>query len=73
MLKTYLEQNQTYRNSIVGLPLYDIAGEKFEGYKPTKVVNEENAEIDDISVVRDGDHLYLLHNDYNNMNITCTF
>ncbi|XP_068323935.1 potassium channel KAT1-like [Pyrus communis] len=53
--------------------LLRVAGEKFEGYKPTKVVNEENAEIDDISVVRDGDHLYLLHNDYNNMNITCTF
>ncbi|KAM1883420.1 hypothetical protein ACFX13_004789 [Malus domestica] len=48
--------------------LLRVAGEKFRGYKPTKVVNEENAEIDDISVVRDGDHLYLLHNDNNNMN-----
>ncbi|KAM1762133.1 hypothetical protein ACFX12_004818 [Malus domestica] len=48
--------------------LLRVAGEKFGGYKPTKVVNEENAEIDDISVVRDGDHLYLLHNDNNNMN-----
>ncbi|RWW83875.1 hypothetical protein BHE74_00007606 [Ensete ventricosum] len=36
------------------------AGEKFVGYHPTKVINQENAEIDDITVVRDGDHLYLL-------------
>jgi len=37
-----------------------IAGQKFVGCNPTKVVNQENAEIDDISVVRDGDHLFLL-------------
>ncbi|OVA04800.1 Cyclic nucleotide-binding domain [Macleaya cordata] len=40
--------------------LLRIAGQKFAGYHPTKVVNEENAEIDDISVIRDGDHLFLL-------------
>ncbi|KAG0462534.1 hypothetical protein HPP92_021010 [Vanilla planifolia] len=40
--------------------LIEIGGEKFKGHRPTKVVNQENAEIDDISVVRDGDHLYLL-------------
>jgi len=37
-----------------------IAGQKFVGCNPTKVVNQENAEIDDISVVRDGDHLFFL-------------
>ncbi|CAL9122108.1 unnamed protein product, partial [Musa textilis] len=37
-----------------------VAGEKFVGHHPTKVINQENAEIDDISVVRDGDHLYFL-------------
>ncbi|XP_026655988.2 potassium channel KAT3-like isoform X2 [Phoenix dactylifera] len=40
--------------------LLRIGGEKFVGYHPTKVVNHENAEIDDISTVRDGDHLFLL-------------
>ncbi|RWV97566.1 hypothetical protein BHE74_00021216 [Ensete ventricosum] len=40
--------------------LQKVAGEKFEGHHPTKVINQENAEIDDISVVRDGDHLYFL-------------
>ncbi|KAK7821951.1 potassium channel kat1 [Quercus suber] len=40
--------------------LLKIAGEKFGGYKPTKVINAENAEIDDINVIRDGDHLFLL-------------
>lgn len=43
--------------------LLRIAGEKFGGYKLTKVVNEENAEIDDLRVIRDGDHLFLLQND----------
>ncbi|PKA47202.1 Potassium channel KAT1 [Apostasia shenzhenica] len=40
--------------------LLEIGGEKFGGQKPTKVVNQDNAEIDEISVVRDGDHLFLL-------------
>ncbi|KAF7840467.1 potassium channel KAT1 [Senna tora] len=39
--------------------LLKIADEKFGGSKPTKVINTENAEIDDISVIRDGDHLFL--------------
>ncbi|KAI8001786.1 Potassium channel KAT1 [Camellia lanceoleosa] len=43
--------------------LLRIAGEKFGGYKLTKIVNEENAEIDDLRVIRDGDHLFLLQND----------
>ncbi|CAL9193436.1 unnamed protein product [Musa hybrid cultivar] len=40
--------------------LLRIGGEKFVGHHPTKVINQEKAEIDDISVVRDGDHLYFL-------------
>lgn len=43
--------------------LLRIGGEKFGGYKFTRVINADNAEIDDISVIRDGDHLYLLQND----------
>ncbi|XP_074563514.1 potassium channel KAT3-like isoform X2 [Curcuma longa] len=39
--------------------LLRIGGEKFVGHHPTRVVNGEDAEIDDIRVVRDGDHLYL--------------
>ncbi|KAK4259221.1 hypothetical protein QN277_005574 [Acacia crassicarpa] len=38
--------------------LLKIAEEKFAGSKPTRVINPEKAEIDDISVVRDGDHLF---------------
>ncbi|XP_062160460.1 potassium channel KAT3-like isoform X2 [Alnus glutinosa] len=48
--------------------LLKIAGEKFGGHKPTKVISAENAEIDDINVIRDGDHLFLLHNECENMN-----
>ncbi|KAH7837049.1 hypothetical protein Vadar_008965 [Vaccinium darrowii] len=43
--------------------LLRIAGEKFGSYGLTKVVNAENAEIDDISVVRDGDTLFLIEGD----------
>lgn len=43
--------------------LFHIACEKFEGNYLTKVVNEENAEIDDLRVVRDGDHLFFLENE----------
>ncbi|KAH7837545.1 hypothetical protein Vadar_015028 [Vaccinium darrowii] len=43
--------------------LLRIAGEKFGGHILTKVVNAENAEIDEISVIRDGDTLFLLQAD----------
>lgn len=43
--------------------LLTIAGQKFGGHNFTKVVNSENAEVDDLSVIRDGDHLFLLPND----------
>lgn len=48
------------------------AGEKFGGHTPTKVINAENAEIDDINVIRDGDHLYLLHNECEMMDCEVT-
>lgn len=50
----------------------ETAGEKFGGYKPTKVISAENAEIDDINVIRDGDHLFLLHNECENMGCNMT-
>ncbi|XP_075497357.1 potassium channel KAT3-like isoform X2 [Primulina tabacum] len=40
--------------------LFIIAGKKFGDDKLTKVVNAENAEIDDLRVIRDGDHLFFL-------------
>ncbi|KAL4194931.1 hypothetical protein AMTRI_Chr05g70920 [Amborella trichopoda] len=39
--------------------LLRIGGEKF-GFSPTKVVNSEDAEVEDIEAVRDGDHLFLV-------------
>jgi ankyrin repeat protein len=47
-------------DSIQGL--LKIGGQKF-GYLPVKVLNEECAEIDDTSVIRDGDHLFLVDNE----------
>ncbi|XP_019056062.1 PREDICTED: potassium channel KAT2 [Nelumbo nucifera] len=44
--------------------LFKVAGQKFAGYHPTKVVNAQNAEIEDISVIRDGDHLFFLQNEH---------
>ncbi|XP_019417977.1 PREDICTED: potassium channel KAT3 isoform X2 [Lupinus angustifolius] len=40
--------------------LLKTAGGKFGGFNPTKVFNTENAEIDDINVIRDGDYLFIL-------------
>ncbi|XP_047948704.1 potassium channel KAT3-like [Salvia hispanica] len=40
--------------------LLKIAGEKYGDDSITSIVNAENAEIDDLSVVRDGDHLFLV-------------
>jgi hypothetical protein len=37
-----------------------MAGQKFQGFHPRKVVSRDYAEIDDVSVIRDGDHLFLL-------------
>ncbi|KAF2305422.1 hypothetical protein GH714_005138 [Hevea brasiliensis] len=50
----------------IGAPCY-AAGEKFGDYKFARVINAENAEIDDICVIRDGDHLFLLQNDSENL------
>jgi hypothetical protein len=50
-------------NPIFTVAICHTAGEKFGGYKFTRVINAENAEIDDISVIRDGDHLFLLQDD----------
>lgn len=36
------------------------AGQKFTGYCPTKLFNQDFAEIYDITVIRDGDHLFLM-------------
>ncbi|XP_066321591.1 potassium channel KAT1-like [Miscanthus floridulus] len=40
--------------------ILEIGSQKFPGFHPTKLVSRDYAEIDDISVIRDGDHLFLL-------------
>lgn len=52
--------------------LLKIGGEKFGGYKFTGVINADNAEIDDICVIRDGDNLFLLQNDTENLDRNVT-
>lgn len=37
-----------------------IAGQKFGDCNLTTVVNAEDTEIDDVNVIRDGDHLFFL-------------
>ncbi|XP_010538533.1 PREDICTED: potassium channel KAT1 [Tarenaya hassleriana] len=44
--------------------LLRVAGEKFEGQSFTKITNAENAEIDDMDVIRDGEHLFLHQNEF---------
>ncbi|KAG8634670.1 potassium channel KAT1 isoform X2 [Manihot esculenta] len=52
--------------------LLRIGGEKFGGYKFSRVMNAENAEIDDTCVIRDGDHLFLRQNDSENSDCDVT-
>ncbi|MCD7473374.1 3-ketoacyl-CoA thiolase 1, peroxisomal [Datura stramonium] len=40
--------------------LFRVAGQRFGGYNFKRAVNAEDAEIDDIDVIRDGDHLFFL-------------
>nr|CAD18901.1 inwardly rectifying potassium channel [Zea mays] len=40
--------------------IFEIGCQKFPGLRPTKLFSGDYAEIDDISVIRDGDHLFLL-------------
>lgn len=38
--------------------LFDIGAKKF-GVSPTKILTKEGAEVDNIELIRDGDHLIL--------------
>lgn len=48
------------------------AGETFGGNHPAEVINAESAEIDDINVIQDGDHLFFLQNMQENMDCQVT-
>ncbi|XP_022724292.1 potassium channel KAT1-like [Durio zibethinus] len=52
--------------------LLRMAGEKFGGYTFTKVINAKNAEIDDVHVIRDGDNLFLLQDEDDNVDFNVT-
>ncbi|XP_068666667.1 potassium channel KAT3-like [Aristolochia californica] len=60
--------SQAQLGKLINLPeslqeLLRIGGKKLGARHLVKVVNGENAEVDDISVVRDGDHLFLIENE----------
>lgn len=42
--------------------LLDIGAKKF-GFLPNKVLTKEGAQIEDIELIRDGDHLVLVNDD----------
>lgn len=48
------------RSFFLTLELPPTAGQRFGGCDFQRAVNAEDAEIDDIDVVRDGDHLFFL-------------
>lgn len=52
--------------------LYETAGEKYGSNRPRKIIDAENAEIDDLSVIRDGDHLFFLDYDRDNIDVDGT-
>ncbi|XP_031130532.1 potassium channel KAT3-like [Ipomoea triloba] len=62
-----LNSNESHQQfgKLINLPgsmeeLFAVASQKFGVQSLTKVQNSENAEIDDFSVIRDGDHLNFL-------------
>lgn len=72
LLGKHITNLQEQHGKLIILPdsleeLLHIAGEKFGVSKLTKVISTENAEIDDISVIRDGDHLFFLCSDSDNL------
>ncbi|KAF2314681.1 hypothetical protein GH714_028489 [Hevea brasiliensis] len=66
------EESQNNQGKHKGVAPFDPAGEKFGGYKFTRVINSDNAEIDDICVIRDGDHLFLFQSDTENLDCDVT-
>ncbi|KAF3778244.1 Potassium channel [Nymphaea thermarum] len=65
MHREITETSRQQHGKLINLPdtleeLLEVGGKKFIGFHPTKVVNGENTEVDDITVVRDGDHLFLV-------------
>ncbi|PNT70142.1 potassium channel KAT2 isoform X4 [Brachypodium distachyon] len=68
IIHIHTQQNQSSGGpcaKVINLPgsldqLFSIARQKFAGYYPTKLLSRDLAEIDDITVIRDGDHLFLM-------------
>ncbi|RRT82317.1 hypothetical protein GW17_00049964 [Ensete ventricosum] len=65
MHKTKSRSSRELMGKLINLPdsleeLFKITGQKFNVDQPTMVLNQDDAEIDDIVVIRDGDHLFLL-------------
>ncbi|THU49172.1 hypothetical protein C4D60_Mb06t06760 [Musa balbisiana] len=65
MHKTKSRSSGELMGKLINLPdsleeLFKITSQKFNVDQPTMVVNQDDAEIDDIAVIRDGDHLFLL-------------
>ncbi|KAJ1282055.1 hypothetical protein BS78_03G020900 [Paspalum vaginatum] len=66
-IHVHSQRNRSFSEScakVINLPgsldeIFNMACQKFSGYCPTKLFNQEYAEIDDIAVIRDGDHLFL--------------
>ncbi|XP_018682758.2 potassium channel KAT3 isoform X2 [Musa acuminata AAA Group] len=65
MHKTKSRSSRELMGKLINLPdsleeLFKITSQKFNVDQPTMVVNQDDAEIDEIAVIRDGDHLFLL-------------
>ncbi|KAL0889290.1 hypothetical protein Bca101_013273 [Brassica carinata] len=67
MLSQEKDLSQRHNGKLILLPtsieeLLGLAGEKFGGCSFTMITDAENAEIDDLDVIRDGDHLFFSSN-----------
>ncbi|XP_055820092.1 potassium channel KAT3-like [Solanum dulcamara] len=68
-MKNNITSLQEQNGKLIILPdtleeLFRMAGQRFGDYNLKKVVNAEDVEIDEIDVIRDGDHLFFLSTDW---------
>lgn len=60
MMKVVIQSHEHHRLDRLNSPCNVVADTKFQDLHATRVMNREAAEIDDVSVIRDNEHLFVV-------------
>lgn len=60
MMKIVIQSHEHHRLDRLNSPCCVVADTKFQDLHATRVVNREAAEVDDVSVIRDNEHLFVV-------------